>query len=142
MLCPNHMRSVALLLGSALAAFGQNGPPVQAIFESHCLSCHGAARMSELDLRQRDTILKGGKRGPAVVPGKPADSLLYRAVTRQGDLQMPPGKQALAAEDVAKLRSWIEAGAPWDASASTAESSWWAFRKLTVAAFSLWCQAT
>src|ERR1044072_1516409 len=102
MLYPNLMRSVGLLFGSALAAFGQNGAPVQAIFEKHCLSCHGAARMSELDLRQRETMLKGGKRGPAVVPGKPDDSLLYRAAARQGDLQMPPGKQGLAAEDIAK----------------------------------------
>jgi len=79
---------------------------------------------------QRDTILKGGKRGPAIVPGKPDESLLYRAVMRQGDLQMPPGKQALASGDVARLRSWIEAGAPWASTAPTTESSWWAFRKL------------
>src|SRR5438445_4307517 len=49
---------------------------------------------------------------------------------RQGDLQMPPGKQALASGDVARLRSWIEAGAPWASTAPTTESSWWAFRKL------------
>ena len=61
MLYAMHMRSVALLLGSVLLASGQPGaPPAQAIFENHCVSCHGAAPMSGLDLRQRDTILKGG----------------------------------------------------------------------------------
>ena len=56
--------------------------------------------MSGLDLRQRESILKGGKRGPAIVPGKPADSLLYKAVMREGDLQMPPGKKARGGEDI------------------------------------------
>ena len=51
--------------------------------------------MSDLDLRERDTILKGGKRGPAIVPGKAEESLLYKAVRREGELQMPPGKTAL-----------------------------------------------
>src|SRR5213592_1644927 len=95
MLYAMHMRSVALLLGSVLLAYGQPGAPsAQAVFENHCVSCHGAAQMSGLDLRQRDTILKGGKRGPAVVPGKASESLIYRAVARDGDLQMPPGKKA------------------------------------------------
>ena len=131
-----HMRSVALLFGFALLACGQNGaPPAQAIFENQCVSCHGTAPMSGLDLRQRETILKGGKRGAAIVPGKPEESLLYRAVMRQGDLQMPPGKQGLPPEDIARLRSWIEAGAPWSSSNTTStESSWWAFRKLHTAA--------
>src|SRR5260370_12599220 len=133
MLYPMHMRSVALLFGSVLLASGQDG--AQAIFENHCVSCHGTAPMSGLDLRQRDTILKGGKRGPAIVPGKPDESLLYRAVTRQGDLQMPPGRQKLPPEDIARLRSWIEAGAPWASSTPPpTESSWSAFRQLRIAA--------
>ena len=135
MLYSRHMRSVALLFASVLLASGQDAHPAQAIFENHCVSCHGTTPMSGLDLRQRDTILKGGKRGPAVVPGKPDESLLYRAITKQGDLQMPPGKQKLPPEDIARLRSWIEAGSPWASSTTaTAESSWWAFRKLRSAA--------
>ena len=137
MLYSMHMRSVALLFVCVLTgnAFGQSGSaPAQAILEKNCLSCHGASRMSGLDLRERDAILKGGKRGPAVVPGKPEESLLYRAVLRREDLQMPPGKQGLAAADVATLRAWIEAGAPWNSSAPNSDSSWWAFRKLSGAA--------
>ena len=93
-----------LLLGGFLAlVFGQ---PVsfekaaKAVFEAKCVACHGAARMSDLDLRDRATILKGGKRGPAIVPGNAEASLLYKAVRREGDLQMPPGKIALTAAEV------------------------------------------
>ena len=42
----------------------------QKILQENCLTCHGQTQMSGLDLRQIDTILKGGKRGPAVVRGQ------------------------------------------------------------------------
>jgi hypothetical protein len=84
--------------------------------------------MAGLDLRQRAAALTGGKRGAAFVPGKPEDSLLIRAVERKGDLQMPPGKQALPASDIATLREWIAAGAKWDESTRSSEPSWWSFR--------------
>src|SRR5215831_19314504 len=83
------------------------------VLEKRCLNCHGAAQTSGLDLRQRDGILKGGKRGPAIMPGNAAQSLLYQAVSRQGDLQMPPA-QPLAADEIATIRAWIDAGAPWN----------------------------
>src|SRR5215471_14518343 len=64
---------------------------VRTIFAVRCVSCHGQARMSGLDLRDLSTILKGGKRGPAAVPGKAEASLIYQAVRREGEPQMPPG---------------------------------------------------
>ncbi len=126
-----------MLLGGFLAlVFGQ---PVsfekaaKAVFEAKCVNCHGAARMSDLDLRDRATILKGGKRGPAVVPGNAESSLLYKAVRRDGDLQMPPGKIGLTPSEVGLLRDWINAGAPWESvsttTAAAAAPSWWSFRK-------------
>ena len=80
---------------------------------------------------QIDTILKGGKRGPAVVPGKSAESLLYRAIAQTGELKMPPGKSPLAPADVETIRQWIDAGAKWPAATAAAPrtASWWAFRK-------------
>jgi hypothetical protein len=56
------------------------GEAARAILENRCAACHGQAQASGLDLRQRETILRGGKRGPAVVPGKPDESLLYKAI--------------------------------------------------------------
>ncbi len=69
-------------LSSGIPGFSQEGLPlheaVQAILAENCLSCHGAAQMSGLDLRQQDTLLKGGSRGPALVPGRAEESLLYQ----------------------------------------------------------------
>ena len=101
------------------------------ILQKNCASCHGATQMSGFDVRRRDAILRGGKRGPAVVPGHSADSLLYRAVSRDGDLKMPPGKSGLSAEELASIRAWIDAGAPWDNGGDKVESAWWSFRSPT-----------
>src|SRR5260370_38459146 len=103
MLYSKHMRSVALIFGCSLAQAAQSDASCSAILERHCVSCHGAARTSGLDLRNRETILNVGKRGTAVVPGRPAESSLFRAITHQGHLQMPPGKQALGTKNVATL---------------------------------------
>ena len=122
-----------LLLGSLLAfAFGQSNSvekSAKAILEANCLTCHGDLRTSDLDLRELATILKGGKRGPAVVPGNAEASILYKAVTRQGELKMPPGKAPLAESEIRTLRDWIDAGARWESTPATAAASWWSFRK-------------
>ncbi|HWB96048.1 MAG TPA: PSD1 and planctomycete cytochrome C domain-containing protein, partial [Bryobacteraceae bacterium] len=100
------------------------------VLEKHCTGCHGAAEMSGLDLRQRESILKGGKRGAAVVPGNPDQSLLYQAVVGSGELKMPPGKQKLSAAEIETLRSWIRDGARSDSEAAKKmEPSWWSFRQ-------------
>src|SRR5712671_2320178 len=104
------------LMGSLIAIGAPPGDAARAVFENRCLNCHGQAQTSGLDLRQIDTIAKGGKRGPAIVPGHADQSLLYKAVARSGDLQMPPGKP-LSAEEIATLRNWINEGAAWDSAA-------------------------
>jgi mono/diheme cytochrome c family protein len=88
------------------------------VLSDKCLACHGGDGKkfkSGLDLRTRQSALKGGERGPALVPGDPAQSLIYRAVTRfDEDLSMPPKeKDKLAAEQVELINKWIAAGAPW-----------------------------
>ena len=129
------MRLVSTLgLASLLAIlYAQSDPKETAartVLESKCAACHGQARMSELDVRERALLLKGGKRGPAIVPGKADDSLLYKAVRREGDLQMPPGKNALTAAEVAAIRDWINDGAKWSGQkAKGTSSSWWSFQK-------------
>jgi Planctomycete cytochrome C len=94
-----------------VCTFAAPAQSAEAILEAKCLNCHESARLSDLDLRRSDTILKGGKRGPAVVPGKAEQSLLYKAVKREGDLQMPPGKVGLSPAEVAVMREWINTGA-------------------------------
>src|SRR5438094_1883649 len=106
--------------------------PAQAValLEKRCGQCHGdQTAASGLRLVGREQLLKGGNRGPAVKPGSPADSLLFQAVSHIGKVAMPPTGQLDSAE-IEILRSWIEKGAEWPASARrTQTSNWWAFRK-------------
>src|SRR5712692_10355222 len=85
-----------------------------------CQSCHGPAlQTNNLALTSRDSTLRGGTRGPAIVPGAAAKSLLVAAIEQQGALKMPP-EQKLPAETVAAIRRWIDLGAPWiDTGAAT-----------------------
>ncbi|HKB01466.1 MAG TPA: PSD1 and planctomycete cytochrome C domain-containing protein [Gemmataceae bacterium] len=103
----------------ALAAVTARGD-VWPILQSKCLACHGEDPKGELkgglDLRTRIGAIKGGKSDtPAIVPGKPDDSPLYRAVTRKNpDLVMPPKENdKLSVEQVEAIRVWIAAGALW-----------------------------
>jgi cytochrome c553 len=120
-------RVVPILLASFSALAASPDEEARAVLQANCVSCHGAAKMSGLDLRTREAMLRGGTRGGAVVPGKAADSLLYKVVAGAGELKMPPGKKALGEADVRTLREWIDSGAQFGG--SVAENGWWAFRK-------------
>ena len=59
-------------------------------------------------------MLRGGKSGPALVPGGALASLIYQAVRRTDERVMPPkDRPPLEPEEIAALKTWIEAGAPW-----------------------------
>ena len=102
----------------------------KAVLDTHCTACHGQARMSGLDLRSAAGAREGGTRGPAVVPGQAAASLLVRAVTGAAEVAMPPGDTRLPQADINALKEWIDAGAHWpeDAVADTSPS-WWSFQQ-------------
>ena len=109
---------IALLLPALLGA-AELADQVSAILKQNCLACHGAAlRMSKLDLRTRESVLRGGERGPAIIPHNPGRSLLYKFVSHQEKPEMPPGGK-LTDEEVDTLRRWIVAGG--DLGALTAE---------------------
>src|SRR5690242_5756906 len=123
-------RPCPVLLFGALGALlsGQTDSledSARAILSKRCAACHGEARTSDLDVRGLPTLLKGGKRGPAIVPGKAAESLLWKAVKREGELQMPPGKTPLPAAEVEILRNWIDGGAKWETQARAGDAAWW-----------------
>src|SRR5690349_4394755 len=88
---------------------------VKPILIRRCSACHGGLKQkSGLRLDTAAGALKGGKGGPAVIPGESAESPLIEVVTSSEGLRMPPegeGEPVPAAE-VAVLRAWIEAGAP------------------------------
>jgi hypothetical protein len=131
------------VLASGLSAYAQS--EVAALLETKCFQCHGAAKMGGLDMRTREGLLKGGDKGPAIVAGKAAESLLIQRVNGAIAPRMPMAPvPALSPAEVAILQSWINQGAPWNTAATappppapankereiTAQDrSWWAFRR-------------
>ncbi len=85
---------------------------VRPVLAAQCFNCHGPQQQfSSLRVDSREALLKGGNRGPALVPGDPKTSLLARAV-RQDGLKMPVGGK-LSDEQISAIETWIAAGAPW-----------------------------
>ena len=85
--------------------------------------------MGGLQLDSPEALAKGGARGPAVVPGNPAESLLLKAVRHVDEtLQMPPGSKLSDAE-IVHLTRWVEMGAPWGAESAegSGTETWWSF---------------
>src|SRR6476661_2626967 len=86
------------VLGSFAQAAAADTPSysqVHALFAKHCLSCHDAKEAEGgLVLETHASLLKGGDTGPAIVPGKSADSLLVRQIEHREKPFMPPPKKA------------------------------------------------
>ncbi|MBX3277333.1 MAG: DUF1553 domain-containing protein [Acidobacteria bacterium] len=86
---------------------------VAPIFAAHCVSCHGArVQRGGLDLRTETAALRGGSRGPIVIPGNPRESLLYRFITHAEEPGMPLGGDKLADAAIASIARWIERLSP------------------------------
>ena len=107
---------------------------VRPVLVEVCLRCHGNTKASGLlRVDSREALLKGGESGPAIVPGKPDEGLLIKAIQRQADVSaMPPEKEkALRPDQVAAFVSWVKAGAVWPATATKFEArQHWAFEPL------------
>jgi len=93
---------------------------VKPVLAAQCFKCHGPDKQKGgLRLDSRAAALEGGNSGPAFVPGKSSDSkLIHAAVGTDPDLKMPPTGPALSAEQVGKLRAWIDQGADYGTTAS------------------------
>ena len=90
---------------------------IRPVLAKQCYSCHGPdQQLSDLRVDSRQSLLKGGKRGSAILPGNPEQSLLISAV-RHDDLQMPPTSK-LTDTQIQALAEWIQVGAPWPANLS------------------------
>jgi hypothetical protein len=104
----------------ALPAFGGQANDVRffdervaPIIEKRCLGCHNEElKNGNISFLDRDSLLRGGTHGPAIVPGKPASSLLIVALRHEGQLQMPPGPK-LSSKETSVLTTWIKRGAVW-----------------------------
>lgn len=97
---------------------------VRPVLATRCQGCHGAEKQfAALRLDSRDSILKGGMKGPAAVPGQPEASLLIRAVRHLGP-KMPMGEKLPEAE-IAVLEEWVRAGMVWPAGGKPAAAGFY-----------------
>ena len=124
-----------------IEAFEKN---IRPLLIKHCFECHSADAdklKGGLLLDSREALLLGGDSGPAIVPGKPQESLVISAVKYQSYEMPPTGK--LSTKEINLLNDWISAGAAWpkanvptarDMPATTdweaARNSHWAYQKV------------
>jgi len=135
----------ALLIGALLLvpAWSAADDPAAGLYErsirpllaAKCVRCHGPGKQqSGLRLDTARGALTGGDSGPALVPGKSVESLLWQAVTGANDVsKMPPEGDPLTADEIRLLREWIESGAAFPddevaADALPTHSDHWAFQ--------------
>ncbi|MBM4071368.1 MAG: DUF1553 domain-containing protein [Planctomycetes bacterium] len=114
----------AVLLGAPSAVTAQENDEarlefferrIRPLLASNCYNCHSANTNSHGGLRvdDRNGLIQGGGRGPAIVPGHPETSLLLQAVRQtHKKVKMPPNKK-LGERDIADLTRWIKDGAAW-----------------------------
>ncbi len=90
---------------------------IRPVLVEHCYQCHSAEAEKARKLRggllldSREGLSKGGETGPALVPGKPAEGTLLRALRHAEGLKMPP-KGKLPDSVLADFERWIKIGAP------------------------------
>src|SRR6266496_273113 len=107
---------------------------IQPILAKSCYECHGEKKQEAM-LRwdAKEIALKGSERGPVIVPGKSAQSVMIHLVAglRGEDNLMPQKGERLAPEQIGLLRAWIDQGADWPDSASVKvedKRQHWAFK--------------
>lgn len=116
-----------LILAASALLFGCSGEPkekavsfqtdVQPILKENCSECHlpggrGTIKTG-LDMSSYESLMKGTKFGPVIVPGSSLTSALNMLVEGRADpsIKMPHHKDPLPAEKAAILKKWVDQGA-------------------------------
>src|SRR5207237_10851668 len=83
---------------------------IRPVLANNCFACHTDSKLGGLRVDSRVALLEGGKSGPAIVPGRPEESLLVKAVMHADPkLKMPMGGEKLKDNEIADLKYWIQA---------------------------------
>ena len=140
---PGTGLALLLALAPAVSAYADENTlftqQVAPILKQRCVQCHNPRKSrGGFDMTSAAKFLQGGENGPAVLPRNAAKSPLVALVTGP-DAKMPKQGAKLTGEEVASLRRWIDAGAPWPSGVSLDDSGkkplvgpdWWALRPLT-----------
>ena len=93
---------------------------IRPILSAACYQCHGPdskERQADLRFDRQQSALASREEGPAIVPGKHAESGIYRRITSNDpESRMPPPDEArqLSPEEIEKIKRWIDEGADWE----------------------------
>jgi hypothetical protein len=92
------------------------------ILSQRCAECHGISKQSGgLRLDSFEGLVKGGKKGKVIVPGKSGESLLFERITAEGKRRMPPKGDPVPPPEIVLIKSWIDGGARSSPGAAPAE---------------------
>ncbi|QDV53044.1 DUF1553 domain-containing protein [Gimesia fumaroli] len=110
---------------------------IRPLLKQHCYDCHSQdAEESGLRLDYGANILKGGDRGPAVIPGKSAESPLFLSLSGQGKIpRMPHEQEPLKPAEILLIQQWIDQGgqipeAERTLKATQKQSDHWSFQPI------------
>ena len=83
------------------------------VLKARCYECHSHEKKMKagLTLDSKSGWEEGGDSGPAIVVGKPEESLLIRMVRWSDDEHQMPPKEKLPAAEIALLEEWVRRGA-------------------------------
>ena len=134
---PDHAKRME----KGLSIFREKVAPA---LKEHCLDCHGGRKTkADLDIATRDSLLKGGSEGPAIIPFDSKNSLMMRLIRHEADPTMPDEKPKLPPATIDFLEQWIASGAPYDqplisgktgprdrSTVTADDRKWWSFQPL------------
>jgi mono/diheme cytochrome c family protein/cytochrome c553 len=106
---------------------------IRPLLAEKCYKCHGPEKQKgQLRLDSAEGVKKGGDSGRAlVIPAKPDESLLLRAVRHADGVEQMPPNAKLKDSEIADLATWVKRGVPFPAAATVAgpdPAKHWAFQ--------------
>ena len=115
----------ALLPAAAVSAADTSySRDVLPVLQRACQGCHQPnLKSGDLDVTTHAGLLAGGKRGPSLKAGAPAESVLVKYLTGELKPQMPLGQPALPPDQIELFRAWIAAGAKDDTPAAARDTA-------------------
>ena len=129
--------STVLLFVGCDAAFAADSTvsftkEVLPLLAERCQACHSVTGQAQLSLMSWESLIKGGKSGTAIAPGRPDESLLLKRISGANPA-MPPVGDPLDRSEVALIHRWVAEGAQNDDTEVSLGGAgvWWSFRPLT-----------
>lgn len=132
------MKTLLSLLFFPLVLFSQDfDREIRPLLKERCIECHGPEKQkADLRLDAKPHAFKGGESGAAIIPAQSSTSPLFQRITATGDERMPPKGEPLTADQISKIKAWIDSGAVWPenaedkAAATDPRVNHWAYKPI------------